>query len=76
MPVVAEAETAYQKALTLRRQFAQRYSALLSDVARTLHNLGSLYSETHRFAEAEAAYQEALALRRQVAQEQPGPPHP
>ncbi|WP_212748612.1 tetratricopeptide repeat protein, partial [Spirosoma lacussanchae] len=68
----AEAEAAYDEALSIRRQLAQQSpAAYLPNVATTLNNLAILYRANQRFAEAEAAYDEALSLYRQLAQQSP-----
>jgi tetratricopeptide (TPR) repeat protein len=68
----AEAEAAFDEALTIRRQLAQQNpSAYLPNVATTLNNLANLYQTNQRFAEAEAAYEEALTVYRQLAQQNP-----
>ena len=66
------AHSVYQEVLTTYRQLAQANpQAYLSDVAKTLNNLGLLYSDTQRLSESEQAYQEALAIHRQLAQANP-----
>ncbi|MBC7568571.1 MAG: tetratricopeptide repeat protein [Spirosoma sp.] len=68
----AEAEPAFDEALTVYRQLAQQNPlAYLPKVATTLNNLANLYSDTQRFAEAEPAYDKALTIRRQLAQQNP-----
>lgn len=51
----------------IRALEANNPNKYLSDVARTLNNLGLIYYDTQRFSEAEKAYKETLVLRRKLA---------
>ncbi|MCW5933657.1 MAG: tetratricopeptide repeat protein [Fimbriimonadia bacterium] len=67
-----EAVSAYEDALTIRRDLAEEQPAVYTpDVAMTLNNLGNALGDLRRLDEALAAYEEALRLYRALAQEQP-----
>jgi len=69
---MAQAEAAYTKALSLKRQLAvQNPAAFLPSVADTLNNLGLYYSANQKMPQAETAYTEALSLRRHLAAQNP-----
>ena len=58
----------YKEALEIRRRLAASNSqAYEPDVAQTLSNLASLYSNTQRLEESEVMYKEALEIRRRLA---------
>ena len=63
------AEPVYLAALRNARDLPKDSATYLPYVARTLNNLGVLYSDTQRLKEAEAAYTEGLAIRRELAKE-------
>lgn len=64
---VKDAETAYKKALDIRRQLAKINPAYQTSLAVTLYDVGDLYNDTGEAAKSEAAYQEALDIFRQAA---------
>ena len=67
-----KAARVYEDNLEVLRELAQKNpDAYEADVAKTLNNLGILYSDTQRFADAEKAYLEARDLRRKLAQKTP-----
>ena len=52
-----EAETAYQEALEIYKELAEKNpEAYKPDFAKTQNNLGNIYSDLRRFEEAETAY--------------------
>ena len=55
----------------LRERVQKNPEAYEPDLAKTLNNLGNLYSDTQRFAEAEQAYGEARDLCRKLALKNP-----
>ncbi|MBS0177572.1 MAG: tetratricopeptide repeat protein [Nitrospira sp.] len=62
----------YDEALHIRRRLADANpDTYLSDVAKTLNNLGTLYGNRHDVAAAQAAYDEALDIRRRLADANP-----
>jgi serine/threonine protein kinase/tetratricopeptide (TPR) repeat protein len=70
----SEAEQLYKLALELQEQLAARFAdqpEYLRDQARTLNNLGMLFSPTRRAAEAEKAFREAIDLQRRLADDHP-----
>ena len=74
---LAEADKAYNEALTIRRELAAHDPAAYRPVvANTLNNLGALYSGTGRLAEADKAYSEALTIRRGAPPTIPPPTAP
>jgi len=67
-----EAETAYQEALEIYKELAEKNpEAYKLDVAVTQNNLGNLYSNLGWFEEAETAYQEALEITIELAEKNP-----
>jgi tetratricopeptide (TPR) repeat protein len=67
-----KAEPVYVAVLqTFRDPTATAPVAYLPDIARTLNNLGLLYSDTQRFAKAEEAHQEAIRTYRELAAANP-----
>ena len=58
-----QAETLYQRALTVRLECL---GSEHPDVAATLHNLASLSHQQHQMTEALSYYQRALAIRERV----------
>ena len=65
----AKAEPLYKEALGIRRELARTNPAYLPDVARTLNNLGALYSKTQRLMEGADAYTKALQTFRELAKQ-------
>jgi tetratricopeptide (TPR) repeat protein len=66
---LGEAEPVFRASLQIARRQASERAAFLPDVAKTLNELGSLYSDTQRLKEAETAYKESLATYRELAKE-------
>lgn len=65
---IDEAQSAYQSAIELQKQLAQRASAeeILSDLATSHTNLGLLLAETGDKQQAERSLQEAICLQEQL----------
>jgi tetratricopeptide (TPR) repeat protein len=72
--VVAENE--WRRALQRYRELAAGDPGYRPDLARTLSNLGGLYSDTGRQDEAEKAFDEALTILRSLAEHDRGPTSP
>jgi tetratricopeptide (TPR) repeat protein len=67
-----EAENAYNEALKIRRELAEKNkNAYLPYVATSLNNLGLLYIGSKRYTEAVKALNEALEIREKLAAENP-----
>jgi len=67
-----EARLAYDEALKIRRELAQKNpDTYPPDVATTLNNLGVLDGEQNRTEEARMAFDEALKINRELAQKNP-----
>ena len=66
------AKKAYEEALQIRRQLAEKNpDVYLPDVATTLNNLGTLFHAKKEMSGAKKAYDEALQIRRQLAEKNP-----
>ena len=67
-----EAEEKFKEAIAAYRSLAmeepQKYEA---DVARSLSNLASLYSDTKRYAQSDTLYNEVLEIRKKLMAEKP-----
>jgi tetratricopeptide (TPR) repeat protein len=65
---LAEAETALNAALALKRQLAgSGDKKRMADLSSTLTNLGARYRMMQRFSESESAQQEAVSINRDLA---------
>ena len=67
-----KAKTLYEKVLQeLRELSKQNPEAYKPDVAMTLNNLGTLFSDTNKLKQAQAHYEEALKLYQDLAKQNP-----
>ena len=67
-----KAKTLYEKVLQeLRELSKQNPEAYKPDVAMTLNNLGTLFSDTNKLKQAQDYYEEALEIRRELAKQNP-----
>src|SRR5206468_1318671 len=72
-----EAKTAYQAALDIRKELADKYPRrpeFQHHLSRSHYNLGTLFQATGRLKDAETAYADALALQKHLAGEYPTRP--
>ena len=67
-----DAEIYYERALEIRQRLAKSNpNAYEPNVAATLNNLASLYSDTQRFTESEEMYKQAFEIRQRLAKSNP-----
>ncbi|KYK38853.1 MAG: hypothetical protein AYK18_00660 [Theionarchaea archaeon DG-70] len=68
----SKAERSLIEASEIYRKLNKKNSDLYnSDLAKTLNDLGILYSNTRKFSEAEKIYKEALEIRRAIWEQEP-----